>query len=78
MLVIHSQQGRSSLWQQSDSVKGFSNVLLMHKRRRRSFPTGVCQNLQTQRAEWRKCAFIKTTFFFFVVILASSPISKSC
>lgn len=29
--VIHAQQGRSSLWLQAESVKSFSNVLLMHK-----------------------------------------------
>lgn len=29
--VIHTQRGRSSLWQQAESAKSFSNVLLMHK-----------------------------------------------
>lgn len=29
--VIQAQRGRSSLWLQAESVKSFSNVLLMHK-----------------------------------------------
>ena len=62
--VIRAQQGRSSLWLQAESVKSFSNVLLMHKHSWGCSPSLGVKLFSSGRGWRNRSGFLRTSVLF--------------